>query len=67
MCDVLGRAKRRRPDISSWTKANYLKHMLEFINSIITELFQLKIKQTKHRSGVYIIEGKNTYDFSENN
>ena len=64
MCDVLGRAKRRRPDIAKWDEAMYLRSMLAFVNSIITELFQLKIKETGRRTGIYIIEGKNIFDFS---
>ena len=65
ICDVLGKSKRRRPEIAKWTEATYLKHMLKFVNSILTELFQLKIKQKRHnRSGLYEISGINMFDFS---
>lgn len=66
MCDVLGKSKRRRPDIAKWTEANYLKNMMAFVNSIITDLFQLKIKQTGQRTGLYKIDGINQFDFREN-
>ena len=65
MCDVLGKDKRRRPDIAKWTEKDYLQSMSKFVNSILTELFQLKIKQKRHnRSGLYEISGINMFDFS---
>jgi hypothetical protein len=65
MCDVLGKTKRRRPDIANWTESNYLPHMLKFVNSITSELFQLKIKETGRRTGIYAINGQNQFNFGE--
>jgi hypothetical protein len=62
ICNVLGRDKRRRPYIKNWEDKYYLRGMLDFINSILVEQLQLKIKQTGHRSGIYYIDGINTFD-----
>jgi hypothetical protein len=63
ICEAIGRAKRRRPNIKTWPENTYVKKMLEFVNSIIMDLFQLKIKQTGHRSGGYCISGIDKYNF----
>lgn len=62
ICDILGRAKRRRPDTGKWT----FKTQLEFMNSALTELLQLKIKQTGNRTGIYFIDGIDQFDFDPN-
>jgi hypothetical protein len=63
ICDVFGRDKRHRPDITKWKDNTYLRKMLDFINSMLSDLFQLKIKQTGHRTGAYSITGIDKYNF----
>lgn len=65
ICDVFGRDKRHRPDIAKWTDNTYLRKMLDFINSMLSDLFQLKIKQkgSSKRSGKYTITGIDKYKF----
>ena len=65
ICSILGRSKRRVPQIDEWGDAVYIKHMLAFINSILEDLFCLKIKETKRRSGKYIMEGIEMFEFDE--
>jgi hypothetical protein len=65
ICSILGRSKRRIPQIDEWGDAVYLQHMLKFINSILEDLFCLKIKQTGHRSGKYKIDGLEMFEFDE--
>lgn len=65
MCDVLGKDKRRRPKIKTWAEKYYLRGMLDFINSVLVEQLQLKIKQTGNRTGIYYIDGINKFDFPE--
>ena len=66
ICSILGRSKRRIPNIDEWGEKVYLKNMLTFINSILQDLFCLKIKETKNRSGKYFMDNINMFEFYEN-
>lgn len=59
ICDVFGRAKRRRPDPKKWQ----FKSQLEFINSILIDVLQLKITPIKRHSTTYFIDGIDVFDF----
>jgi hypothetical protein len=67
ICTILGRSKRRIPQIDEWGDAVYLKNMLKFINSILEDLFCLKIKETKRRSGKYKMGGIKMFEFDQDN
>ena len=66
ICTILGRSQRHTPEIETWGEKVYLKNMLAFINSILADLFCLKIKQTKKNSGKYVMDGIDKFEFNEN-
>jgi hypothetical protein len=64
ICSILGRSKRHTPKIEEWGEKLYLKNMLKFINSILQDLFYLKIKETKNRSGKYYMDNIDMFKFN---
>lgn len=65
MCDIMGKAKRRRPNIRLFKENTYLQSMLKFVNSILMELLQLKIGLESKNSDLYMIFGINQFNFGE--
>lgn len=64
--DRIGQAfcisKRSIPKIEEWSDATCLKSWLRFLNDRLINQFQIKIKETKNRSGKYAIQGVDLYD-----
>jgi len=59
ICDIFGREKRNRPDTDKWV----FRGQMDFVNSILMETLQIKIKQTVKYSGIYKIDGLDLYNF----
>lgn len=61
ICDVLGKPTRRRPDVDKWM----FRSKIDFVNSALSDVLQLKIKQTGHRTDIYGIEGIDMYKWED--